>query len=69
MRSGEMLEQWGMAPEPWLASIRHLDRQCTRALGTAQHVLERAQQAAQRWFHGIRRCREIFVASDSDEFT
>ena len=58
-----------MVPAPWLASLRQLDQQYTRARGTAGHVLERTQQAAQRWFHGIRHCREIFVASNSDEFT
>ncbi len=63
------LEAWGMVPEPWLASISQLDRQCRRALGTAEHVLERVEQAAQRWFHGLGLCREIFVTSNSDEFT
>jgi hypothetical protein len=67
----DTLERWGMNPTAWLAQLDQLDHQCSRALGVAQRVLERAHGLAQQRFHGIRLCREIFAASASvpDGFT
>jgi hypothetical protein len=65
----DTLERWGMNPTAWLTRLDQLDRQCTRALGVAQRVLERARGLAQQRFHGIRLCREIFAASVPDGFT
>ena len=65
----EVLTRWGMNPSAWLTQLEQLDRQCTRALGAAHRVLQRAGEAAQRWFHGIGWCREVFVDSPSDAFT
>ena len=65
----DTLERWGMNPTAWLTRFEQLDHQCARALGVAQHVLERARGLAQQRFHGIRLCREIFAASVPDGFT
>ena len=48
----DALERWGMNPTAWLARLDQLDRQCARALGVAQRVLERARGLAQQRFHG-----------------
>ena len=57
----------------WLAEIQQLDRQCMRALGTAERVLRRAQEVAQQRFHGISLCRAVFApapaAAPTDGFT
>ena len=65
----ETLTRWGMNPEAWLAQLHRLDRQCTRALGTVERVLERARGAAQQRFHGVSLCRALFAAATSDAFT
>ena len=44
----DTLERWGMNPTAWLARFDQLDRQCARALGVAQRVLERARGLAQQ---------------------
>jgi len=64
-----MLSKWGINTEAWLTSLDQLDRSCTRLLGAAQRVLERAHAVALQWVHGINLCRELFAGSDSDEFT
>ena len=63
------LARWGINPAAWLAQFQHLDRQCTRALGTAERVLRRAREAAQQRFHGISFCRAVFATAPSDGFT
>ena len=35
----EVLSRWGLNATIWLAKLQQLDRQCTRALGTAERVL------------------------------
>jgi len=65
----ETLSRWGMNPAAWLTQLHRLDHQCTRVLGTASNVFERARGVAQQRFHGIRLCRELFAASRSDAFT
>jgi hypothetical protein len=80
MTAGEQLEEtltrWGVNPQAWLVQLEHLDNRCTRALGAAHRMAERAADMAQRWLQGIRLCREIFTDTDtsppgarSDEFT
>ena len=63
------LARWGINPAAWLTQFQHLDRQCTRALGTAERVLRRAQEVAQQRFHGIALCRAVFATAPSDGFT
>ncbi len=65
------ITRWGMNPHAWLVGLEQLDRRCSRVLGTANHVLARAGEVAQRWFQGIDLCRAIFADSDShsDAFT
>jgi hypothetical protein len=63
------LARWGINPAAWLAQFQHLDRQCTRALGTAERVLRRARDVAQQRFHGISLCRAVFATAPSDGFT
>ena len=58
-----------MNPAVWLALHHQLDRQCTRALGTVERVLERARGVAQQRFHGVSLCRALFAATTSDAFT
>ena len=65
----ETLTRWGLHATVWLAKLQQLDRQCTRALGTAERVLRRAREAAQQRFHGVRLCRELFAAPASEGFT
>ena len=65
----DTLERWGLNLTAWLTRLDQLDRQCSRALGVAQHVLERARGLVQQRFHGIRVCREISAASVPDGFT
>ncbi len=55
------LAPWGLQPRAWLALLRQFDRQCPRALGTPAHMAARALAATQRWFQGIRRCRDVFL--------
>ena len=57
------LTRWGINPAVWLAQFKQLDRQCMRALGTAERVLRRAQEVAQQRFHGISLCRAVFAAA------
>lgn len=47
----DTLTRWGMNSSVWLAMLDQLDRQCTRASGTAERVLQRAQAGAQQRFH------------------
>jgi hypothetical protein len=63
------LARWGLNATLWLAKLQQLDRQCTRALGTAERVLRRAGEVAQQRFHGVRLCRELFAAPSSGGFT
>ena len=63
------LARWGFNPAVWLAQFERLDRQCTRALGTAERVLRRAQEVAQQRFHGIAFCRAVFAEAPSEGFT
>lgn len=63
------LARLGINPVAWLAQFQQLDRQCTRALGTAERVLRRAQEVARQRFHGITLCRAVFAAAPSDGFT
>jgi hypothetical protein len=63
------LARWGIHPAVWLAQFQRLDRQCTRALGTAERVLRRAQAVAQQRFHGISLCRAVFATMPADGFT
>jgi hypothetical protein len=65
----DVLTRWGLNAPVWLAEFQQLDHRCTRVLGAAHRVLARAGEVAQRWFHGIGWCREIFVGSPSDAFT
>ncbi len=65
----ETLSRWGLNAPIWLAKLQQLDRQCTRALGTAERVLHRAREAAQQRFHGVGLCRELFAAPGSEGFT
>jgi len=65
----EVLTRWGLQPQPWLVQFQQLDRRCKRVLGAAHHVLERAGEAAQRWFQGLAWCREIFAGPGSDTRT
>jgi hypothetical protein len=65
----ETLRGWGMNPAAWLAQFEQLDHRCTRALGAAHHMMQRAVEVAQRWFHGLGWCREIFTEGNSQEFT
>ncbi len=65
----ETLGRWGLNPIPWLNGLSQLDRQCTRVLGTAQHMIQRAQQASKQRFHGIPFCRRVFGSDDGIEFT
>ncbi len=37
----ETLSRWGLNAPIWLTKLQQLDRQCTRALGTAERVLRR----------------------------
>ena len=63
------LARCGINPAVWLAQFQRLDRQCTRALGTAERVLRRAREMAQQRFHGISLCRAVFATAPSDGFT
>ena len=63
------LRGWGMNPAAWLAQFEQLDHRCTRALGAAHHMMQRAVEVALRWFHGLGWCREIFTEDHSQEFT
>jgi hypothetical protein len=65
----ETLRRWGLNASVWLAKLQQLDRQCTRALGTAERVLRRAREGAQQRFHGVGLCRELFAAPASEGFT
>jgi hypothetical protein len=65
----EALSRWGLNAPIWLAKLPLLDRQCTRALGTAERVLRRAREGAQQRFHGVGLCRELFAAPASEGFT
>jgi hypothetical protein len=65
----ETLSRWGLNAPIWLTKLQQLDRQCTRALGTAERVLRRAREAAQQRFHGVGLCRELFAAPGSEGFT
>ncbi len=80
MTAGEQLEEtltrWGVNPQAWLGQLELFDNRCTRALGAAHRMAERAADMAHRWLQGIRLCREIFTDTDttppgarSDEFT
>ncbi len=62
----EVLTRWGVNPQAWLVQLEHLDNRCTRALGAAHRMAERAAEVAQRWLQGIRLCREIFTDTDTD---
>jgi hypothetical protein len=63
------LAQWGIHTAAWLTSLDQLDHSCTRLLGAAHRVLERAHRVALQWVHGIGLCRAWFVGTESDEFT
>ena len=65
----EALHGWGINGPAWLAEFEQLDRRCRRAVGSAHRVMQRAGEVAQRWFHGLGWCREIFVDTGSDGFT
>jgi hypothetical protein len=70
----EVLARWGVNPQAWLAQLEQLDHRCTRALGAAHRMVQRAAEVAQQWLQGISLCREIFADmsppdSSSDEFT
>ncbi len=65
----EVLTRWGVNPQAWLVQLEHLDNRCTRALGAAHRMAERAAEVAQRWLHGIRLCREIFTDANPEPNT
>lgn len=65
----DTLTRWGLNPTVWLAQLHQLDRRCTRALGAADRVLQRAQSVAQQQFQGVSFCRALFAAAPSDGFT
>jgi hypothetical protein len=65
----DTLRRWGMNPEGWLAGLAQLDRQCQRALGRVDRLLDRAQQVARQRFHGVRLCRALFAADRPEGFT
>ncbi len=51
----ETLSRWGLNAPIWLTKLQQLDRQCTRALGTAERVLRRAGGGAA----AVSRCRSL----------
>ena len=61
----EVLTRWGINAQAWLTEFQHLDHRCWRALGAAHQMLRCAGEVAQRWFHGIGWCREVFIGSES----
>jgi hypothetical protein len=63
------LARWGLNPAAWLAQFQTLDRRCTRALGPAERVLQRAREVDQQRFNGIQLCRDIFAAAPAEGFT
>ncbi len=58
----EAVTRWGMNPHARLVGLEQLDRRCSRVRGTANHVLARAGEVAQRWFQGIDLCRATIAA-------
>ena len=62
----EVLTRWGVNPQAWLAQLEQLDNRCTRALGAAHRMVQRAAEVAQRWLQGINLCREIFTDAEPD---
>ncbi len=67
-RVGEVLTRWGLNPQVWIIELKHLDRRCSRFLGAAQQMMDKARQIGQQWLQHINWCRQVFLNLPTDTF-
>ena len=55
-----ILDRLQIRQEKWVESIQHFGRWFGRAVGTAAHVADAAQQHGRQWYQGVNRCAASF---------
>ena len=60
----DILQRLDVDSSVWLEGIEHFGQWFHRAAGCAQAMMEKAQQAGRRWFHGLGRCRQLFTPAE-----
>src|SRR5690554_4245240 len=56
-----ILDRLGIAPDEWIKTCCHIERNFGRAIGPVAKITELCDKLGQRWIHGLKNCRRFYA--------
>ena len=56
-----ILDRPGIAPDEWLKTCCHIERNFGRAIGPVAKITELCDKLGQQWLQGVRHCRRLYA--------